>query len=72
MNKTVKQKLASRISENRRGAALTPQQDAALLAEYLSEPRAGERRPSYRSLAELHGITPHTVMRAIKRAAEAS
>lgn len=57
--------LAQRIAENRRGAALSPEDDAALLEEYLSD-----EKPSLRELAERHGYGVGTVSRAVKRAAE--
>lgn len=70
--RTTKDKLAARIAQNRRGSTLTPEQDAELLAAYLAKPPPGGKAASYRSLAAQYGFGVHTVMRAIKRASEAS
>lgn len=72
MTKQTKDKLAARIAENRRGTPLSAEQDAELLAAYLEQPKPGWRKPSYRSLACRFGYGTATVMRAIKRASEAT
>lgn len=69
---TTKAALAERIAENRRGNALTKEQDAELLKLYLSPPRSDGKKPSYRSIAADTGYSVGTVMRAIHRASEAS
>lgn len=68
MKKTTKAALAERIAENRRGNALTADEDARLLRLYLD--KSGGKQ-SYRTLAKSEGYSVGTVMRAIKRAAAA-
>jgi hypothetical protein len=72
VKKPTKTALAERIAANRRGNALTPEQDAAILAAYLAKPLQGVRPPSYRSLASEFGYSVGTIVRAIRRASEAS
>jgi hypothetical protein len=72
VKKTTKAALAERIAENRRGNALSPEQDAELLKLYLMPAKSGSRAPSYRSIAADTGHSVGTVMRAIRRASEAS
>jgi DNA-directed RNA polymerase specialized sigma24 family protein len=72
VKKTTKAALAERIAENRRGNALSPEQDAELLKLYLAPARSGGKKPSYRSISADTGYSVGTVMRAIRRASEAS
>jgi hypothetical protein len=68
VKKDMRARLAERTEANKRGSPCSPEKDRLLLVEYLDETNP----TSYRKMAAKHELGVNTVMRAIRRAAEAA